>query len=196
VTDGSSAPGSPTGTPVLTSAASAAAPAGATQHVDAGLLALEGPAGWHVRRGLPNPGGNFAFAYVSPAPIPSDCRETSGGGVCQSWPFFRLDPGGIVVAVRLYGRPGSRSPVGGNPITVAGLPDRRISGSADAACRGIGGSQSIDVELPSVPDTSGWSSIDACVAGGDSMGVDLVAADNAFDAIVASATLAGPDTSP
>lgn len=159
-------------------------------HVVAGPLDLTTPAGWHTRRGLPNPGGNFAFVYLSPASLPSDCRGTAFGGVCSSWPRMTLDPGGIVVAVRFNGMPGSRAPAGGDPTMVAGLPARRSSGSANQACAAIGGSQSITVVLPSVPDASGWMAIDGCIAG-----PDVATADEELDAILASVTIE-PEPSP
>jgi hypothetical protein len=198
VAAGSSAAGSPTSTPAASAgAASDAATSQPTGHVDADPLSLEIPAGWHARRGLANPSGVFAIVYLSPAPIPSDCQATiDGGGVCHSWPLFQLDPGGLVARVMLHGMPRLQPPAGGTPITVAGMPARRISGSADEACRAIGGSQSITIVLPSVPDTYAWMSIDACVAGGDPMGAEQAAADDTFDAIVASATLAPAAPSP
>ena len=160
-------------------------------HVVAGPFDLAIPAGWHTRQGLANPSGNFALVYLGPDALPSACRQlASGSGVCGPWPLFQLGPDGIVVAVRLHGMPGSQPPPGGDPVTIAGLPGRRIIGAPDQACIGIGGSQSIDVVLPSVPETSGWMSIDACVAGGG-----MAAADEAFDAILASATIA-PEPSP
>jgi hypothetical protein len=161
------------------------------QHVAAGPIGLDVPAEWHVRPGLLNPGGNVTFSYASPLDLPSECEQTSGGGVCHPWPIVTLGPGGMVVAVRLGGMPGSQPPTGGQPITVAGLPARRIVGSADAGCRAIGGAQSIAVVVPAVPGTTGWLALDACLAGPDSE-----AGDAALGAITASVTIAGDGATP
>jgi hypothetical protein len=162
------------------------------QHVGAGPLDVEIPAGWHTRRGLPNPGGDFALLYMSPVSMPSPCRATgSGEGVCTPWPIFRLAKGEIVAAVRLHAMPGSRPPPGGTPTTVAGLPARRISGPSDEACSAIGGSQSIAIVLPALPGTHAWMSIDACLAV-----PDPAAADDEFASIVALTRIAdGPPPS-
>ena len=88
----------------------------ATQHVVAGPVGLDVPASWHVRPGLPNPSGNVAFVYLSPYEVPSECQDTSQGGVCHAWPLVQLPLGGIVVAVRLHGMPGSRPPADGEPM--------------------------------------------------------------------------------
>ena len=164
---------------------------GQTQHVIAGPLALDAPVSWHVRSALPNPTGNVSFAYLSPQALSSDCEISAQGGVCHPWPVAHLDPGGIVVAVRLHGMPGSMPPVGGEPITVAGLPATRISGSAEVGCRAIGGAAVTDIVLPQVEGASGWVSLDACLAG-----PDKAAADTAFSAIVESVTIAGDGASP
>jgi hypothetical protein len=159
--------------------------------VIAGPIGLDAPASWHVRAGSLNPSGNVTFAYLSPVEIPSECQDSGQGGVCQPWPIVQLTPGGIVVAVRLHGLPGSRPPAGGDPMTVAGLAARRLTGPADAGCRAIGGSDLTEIVLPAVPGTNGWVSLDACLAGGDGE-----AADAAFSTIVGSATIAGSAPSP
>ena len=100
----------------------------ATQHVVAGPVGLDVPASWHVRPGLPNPSGNVAFVYLSPYEVPSECQDTSQGGVCHAWPLVQLPLGGIVVAVRLHGMPGSRPPTDGEPIAVGGRRADRIRG--------------------------------------------------------------------
>jgi hypothetical protein len=140
---------------------------------------------------LLNPSGNVTFAYLSPLELPSECQETAQGGVCHPWPVVALVPGGIVVAVRQGGMPGSAAPGGGHPITVGGLPARRIVGSANEGCQAIGGTESITVVLPAVPGTTGWIALDACLAG-----PNTDAADAAFAAIVASVTIAGDGASP
>jgi hypothetical protein len=178
-------------TPVTTASETPVTTASETQHVVAGPVGLDAPASWHVRPVPPNPSGNVTFAYLSPVELPSNCEATGQGGVCHPWPVVQLVPGGIVVAVRKYGMPGSQPPAGGDQITVGGLPARRISGSADEACRAIGGSELIDIVLPSVAGTTGWIALDACVAGGD-----VAAADAAFDAILAWVTIPGDAASP
>ena len=162
-----------------------------TQHVIAGPLGLDAPVSWHVRSALPNPSGNVSFAYLSPQALSGDCEISAQGGVCHPWPVVQLDPGGIVVAVRLHGLPGSQPPPGPEPITVAGRPATRISGSADEGCRAIGGPAATDIVLPSVDGASGWVSLDACLAGPDE-----ASADAAFSAIVESVTIAGDGASP
>ena len=157
----------------------------------AGPIGFDVPADWHVRPGLPNPSGNVSFSYASPVDLPSDCVDTSQGGVCYPWPILTLGPGGMVVAVRLGGMPGSQAPSGGQPITVAGLSARRISGSPDEGCQAIGGTGSIKVVLPDVPGTMGWLALDACLGG-----PDTAAAETAFAAIVASVTIAGHGAPP
>lgn len=161
-----------------------------TEHVSAGPIALDAPAGWHVREGVVNPSGNVTFAYLSPGDLPSECEDTGQGEVCHPWPISESVPGGIVVAVRLYGMPGSAPPSGGDPITVAGRPARRISGPADEACRAIGGSELIRVVVPAVPGTAGWVAFDACLAGADA------AAEGAFGSIVASTMIVATSPSP
>ena len=144
-----------------------------------------------ARRGLLNPSGNVTFVYLGPLGIPGECQDTAQGGGCHPWPVVKLVPGGIVVAVRQNGMPGSQPPAGGEPITVGGRPARRNRGSADEGCRAIGGSELIDIVLPAVADTTGWIALDACLAG-----PDAAAADAAFAAIVASVTIAGGGASP
>jgi hypothetical protein len=190
---GASAVGTPAvGTPAVGTSAEATAGGGPapamTQPVDAGPLMLDVPADWHVRPSFPNPSGDFAYAFLSTAELPSNCLETASGGVCHAWPAAPPDPAWIEVAVRLHGNPVSRPPAGGDPITVAGLPARRTSGPADQECLAIGGSRSIVVALEAAPDASGWLSIDACIAGDDAAAVDT------FDAIVATATVGAAAT--
>ena len=127
----------------------------------------------------------MTFAWLSPLELPSECQDSTQGGVCHPWPVVKLPPGGIVVAVRQNGMPGSRPPAGGRPISVAGLPARRIDAAADVSCQTVGGTESIAVALPAVPGTMGWIALDACLAGPDTR-----AADAAFAAIVASITIA------
>jgi hypothetical protein len=167
----------------------AGSPAG-TQHVVAGPLALDIPASWHVRAGQLNPSGNVSLAFLAPIELPAECQAAAGGGaICHPWPIVGLHPGGILVAVRLHGMPGSHPPAGGDPIVVAGQSARRISGPADQGCLAIGGLESVDVILPG--DTSGWLGIDACVAG-----PDVTPAEADFAAILATVAMAEPAPSP
>jgi hypothetical protein len=178
-------------TPASTASATPAATGSETQHVAAGPVGLDAPANWHVRPGSLNPSGNVTFVYLSIAELPSDCQDTPQGGVCYPWPVVQLAPGGIVVAVRLHGMPGSQPPAGGDPLTVGGHPARRLNGSADEACRAIGGSVLTEIVLPASPGRTGWMSLDACLAEGD-----VSAADAAFSAILASVTMVGDAASP
>lgn len=155
----------------------------ATQHVTAGPLRLDIPTTWHTRAGGLNPGGNVTLVFAGPVDLPTDCPETAPGGTCSAWPVMRLASDGIVVAIRLYGQPGSVPPSGGSIVTVAGLAAHEITGPADAPCMQIGGSKLIQVVLPAMTGTSGYLSIDACIAGGDA------AAENTFSAIVASVSV-------
>jgi hypothetical protein len=158
-----SAPPTPVpGTPAPASSASAEA---APQHVVAGSLGLEIPDGWHQRSGSLNPGGNEPFLFAGPEDLQSDCQTTAQGMTCGSWPIMRLLPDGIVIAVRFYGQPGFAAPAGGDPLSVAGLAARRISGPADGACRGIGGTDLVEVWLPPFAGANGIYSIDACTSG-------------------------------
>lgn len=176
-------------TAVATASPTPAIATSGTQHVVAGPISLDAPAGWHVRPGVIIPSGNFAFDYLSPVELPSECTQTSQGGECHPWPILQLAPGGIIVAVRLHGMPRSQPPDGGDPMTVAALPARRLSGPADTACQEIGGSELTEVVLPPVP--GGWMSLDACLAGGDTS-----AADAALASILASVTMGGDAASP
>ncbi len=178
-------------TPVEMASEGPVATASGMQHMVADPIGLDVPAAWNVRHVPPNPSGNVTLAYLGPAELPSNCQETDQGGVCGPWPITRLAPGGIVVAIRLNGMPGSEPPAGGDQITVGGLSARRISGSADEACQAIGGSELIDVVLPVVPGTDGWMALDACLAGGD-----VAAAAAAFTAILESVTTVGSAASP
>lgn len=177
----------PQPSPSLTQLASSAPTTSSTevQHVSAGPVGVDVPAASHLRPGLANPSGNVTFAWVSPVELPSECLDTAQGGVCQPWPVMKLLPGGIVVAVRQNGMPGSRPPAGGRTTSVGGLPARRFDAAADDACQAIGGTESIAVVLPAVPGTTGWIALDACLAGPDAR-----AANDAFAAIVASITFA------
>lgn len=187
----SSAPATPATSATAGASASAAASASATERVVAGPVGLDLPTGWHVRPASLNPSGNVTLAFLGPAELASECEEAGEGGVCHPWPVTRLAPGGIVVAVRLHGMPGSRPPPGGDPVLVGGLQARSISGRADDACQAIGGSKLIDVVLPAVPGTTGWIALDACLAGDE-----VAAAEAAFAAILASVTIEGAAASP
>jgi len=158
-------------------AASAAASGGAsaTRHVTAGPLSLELPAGWHSRPGSLNPSGNVAFLFAAPVDLPSDCEETAQGGTCHPWPVMQLGTDGSIVAVRLHGLPGTTPPAGGSSVTVAGLAAREITGPADTAYRAIGGTELIEVILPTIQGASGYLSIDGCLAGSDTAAVGTFA---------------------
>jgi hypothetical protein len=158
----------------------------ATRALTIGPFSMQVPTGWRTRQGLPNPSGNWALAWLSPETLAGECATTGQGGVCHPWPISTSVPGGIVVAVRQYGLPGSKPPADGDEITVGGLGARRLSGPADDACRAIGGSELTRVVMPVVPGAQGWFAIDACVGP-----EDPAASEAAFDALVASVTLAG-----
>jgi hypothetical protein len=180
----SAASTSPASPAAVTSGSSNPSPAPAS--IDVGPLAIELPAGWHVRTSGPNPSGNWTPAWLSPDEVPSDCEPYGQGGQeCRAWPISSRVPGGIVVAAREYLNPGSRPPRGGKATTVAGLEARRFSGPADEACGAIGGSRLTRVVIPRVPGTDGWLALDACIAAGAPP-----ASVAAFDSIVHSATLA------
>ena len=160
----------------------------------AGPLGLDVPSNWHVRMGTLNPSGNVAFAYLSPADLPSDCEGPAGGpGVCYPWPVTELGAGGVVAAIRLHRMPGSQPPTGGDPVTLAGLPARQTSGPADSACRSIGGSALTQVVLPALPNATGWMSLDACLAG-----PNPAAAEAVFGVILRSVVIAAdaPSSTP
>jgi hypothetical protein len=180
----SSGASAPTGSPGTPASAAAGGTARATQHVTAGPLGLEIPAAWHTRAGSLNPSGNVTLLFAAPVDLPSDCQDTAQVGTCYAWPVMKLSSGGIVVAVRVHGMPGSMPPAGGDPITVTGLASREISGPADASCLQIGGSQLIQVVLPAIAGTGEYLSIDACIAGAGA------AAAHVFAAIIASASVA------
>jgi hypothetical protein len=152
-----------------------------TRHVVADPIELDVPATWQVRSAERNPGGNMSIAFLSPQALVSSCAESAQGGVCRAWPFMHVEPGSIVIAVRLYGRPGSKPSTGGEPITVAGSPATRRNGPADPSCQAMGGSTSTDVVVPTAPGSAGWLSLDACLAGPDTS-----AAEATFSAIVAT----------
>jgi hypothetical protein len=186
--------GAPSGVPTPSSRPSLTTPpslASSTELV-AGPFALAIPSAWHVRKVLPNPSGNWTLDFLGPAAIPSECTLLANGVTeCRPWPVVRLNAGGIVVAVRQYGMPGSKPPGGGEASIVAGQAARTFQGPADKACRAIGGTSSTAVVLPAVPGSEGWFSFEACAAG-----PGTAAADAAFMAIVNSATLAVPGSAP
>jgi hypothetical protein len=174
------APGSATLAPTTIPTTTVPPSTSALQLALAGPLAMHIPSSWHQRPGSLNPSGDEPLLYLGPMELPSDCTVTAQGGTCAPWPMLNLGPGGMVVAVRLYGRPGSVPPSGGEAITVGGISARRIAEPADAQCQAIGGSQLIQIVLPSVPGTNGWVSVDACLAGGDA------AATEVFNTIISS----------
>jgi hypothetical protein len=125
------------------------------------------PADWHTRQGILNPSGNWTEVYVSPQPLPSECRESALGGVCGAWPIMRLSPDGLVLAWRNHGNPGSAPPVGGQPLSIGGRSARLMRASADEGCTAIGGDESIEVVILPTGRETAWSSVDACLAGPD-----------------------------
>ena len=157
-----------------------------TRAVTIGPFSMQIPDAWQTRKGLPNPSGNWTLAWLGPEPPASECESSGGGGVCHPWPVSTSVPGGILVAVRQNGLPGSVPPSGGAAVTVAGLDARRFSGPADDACTAIGGSRLTRVVIPVVPGAQGWFALDAC------LGPGIPAATKAaFDAMTSSVSLAG-----
>lgn len=153
----------------------------------AGPIGLMLPAGWNSRTTLPNPSGNWTLLFAGPGALPSECQgDANGNTACSSWPLVQLAPDGLIVAVRSYGNPLSKPPVGGAPITVSGIAARRISGAADGSCRAIDGTQMVEVWLPALVGQNAWYSIDACMSGTDGT------AANAFAAILASTVVTAP----
>ena len=152
---------------------------GPTQHVIAEVLTLDAPASWHLEKGLLNPGGSIAFEFLGPQELPSQCKPVSQGTECFPWPIMQLEPGSIVVAVRLNGMPGSTPPTGGEPMTVSGQPARWIRGLANQQCETIGGSISDQIVIPERPSGSGWLSLEGCING-----PDTTAAESTFSIIV------------
>jgi hypothetical protein len=156
--------------------------AGATQHIAADVLELDVPASWHVERAGWFPSGNWAFDFFGPSALPGQCEAIGQGTTeCHPWPIMRLEPGSIVVAVRMYGMPGSKAPTGGRRITVSGQPARWIVGPAGETCREIGGSVSDTIVIPSDRGGAIWLSLDGCLAG-----PDTAKAESTFSALVRS----------
>ncbi len=174
------------------------APAGSTlgnpaafQHFssDLDVVTFDFPASWSQRKGSINPGGNIPIVFVGPQDLPSDVQSSNGGGaVSGPWPFMHLDRGGAVIAWRLYGMPGNEPPTGGTPLLVGTRPAWRKVASADSGCASIGGDESIDVAIAATPRQGEWIGVDACLSGPDHQ-----AGEAAFAAILASATIPGPD---
>jgi hypothetical protein len=183
---------SPSATTDLGSTSSAgSAPSGPTalqKFATDDLIAFDYPSGWHERAGGIVPSGNWPIVFVGPADLPSECTTNAdGSGECRPWPVIHLLPGGIVVAWRFVGLPDDRPPTGGTPMLVAGLPAFRISGPADSSCLAIGGDESIDVAVPTIPGEYYWYAADACLAGPERSENEA-----AFAAILASATVPMP----
>ena len=155
-----------------------------TQRFEGFGISFAYPSGWYARRGTIVPSGNETIAFVSPRELPSDCVENSQGGVCYGWPVTTLQPGGIVIAWRAHGMPGSKPPNGGDPTLVDGQPARISRGPAGQGCKAIGGDESIDVVVPPGAGQMGWIGIEACLAGPDHS-----AGEAAFAAMLTSAKL-------
>jgi hypothetical protein len=148
------------------------------------LIAFDYPADWHERAGGIVPSGNWPIVFVGPAALPSECTTNAdGSGECRPWPVIHLAPGGMVVAWRFVGMPGDPPPNGGTPISVGGLSAFGTTGPADAGCAAIGGDESIDVAVPSIPGHYYWYAADACIAG-----PDRAENEAAFSEILASTT--------
>jgi hypothetical protein len=160
------------------------APEPAIAHFVDDPIAFSYPGAWHSRTGTAVPSGNVTIIFVGPQVLPSDCVDLSNGGACYGWPVMTLAHGGIVVAWRRNGMPGSRPPTGGDPITVSGRPARISRGPADAGCAAIGGDESIDVVVVPTPPGSPWIGIDACLSGPDHR-----VRESEFAAILANATI-------
>jgi hypothetical protein len=145
-------------------------------------ISFEYPAGWHTRKGTPNPGGNESIVFVGPTELPSACIENAQGGACQSWPVTMLGPNGALFAWRWFGRPGLEPPLGGDPTTVGGRAATVRKGSANPECQAIGGDESIDVTVARTDGSNGWYAAEACL-----VGPDRTPGEAAFDAMLASA---------
>lgn len=167
-------------------ASSAASPSGlasapsSSGRVEVGPLAVQLPAtwdgqpwSWSLRRGSINPSGNVPLAFISPQALPTDCEETPQGGVCHPWPIMTLDPGGMVVAIRQNGMPGSHPPADGQPTSVGGRSARTSTGPADTPCATIGGTESIALAIPATAAMAPWFGIDACLAGPDTASAEM-----------------------
>ena len=151
---------------------------------DDDLIAFDYPSGWHERAGGIVPSGNSPIVFVGPADLRSECTTNAdGSGECRPWPVIHLAPGGVVVAWRFVGLPGDPPPTGGTPIVVGDLSAFRTMGPADSGCAAIGGDESIDVTVPTIPGHYYWYAADACLAG-----PDRAENEAAFAAIVASTT--------
>jgi len=142
------------------------------------------PAGWHVRRGGLNPGGNESIVFVAPSDLPSECVESAQGGACYGWPVTTVGPNGAIFAWRWFGRPGMQPPTVGDPTTVGGHPAAITKGPSNEGCLAIGGDESIDVTVQPIDGARGWFAIEACLAG-----PDHGPAESAFEAMLASAQL-------
>lgn len=158
---------------------------GAFAHIALPEVAFDYPLGWSSRTGTLNPGGNEAIVFVGSGDLASECvTAADGSGTCLAWPQSLLSDGGIDVAFRVYGMPGSTPPPGGTLTSVGGRPARSIIQPASDACRAIRGDESIVVVLEPQAGPPGWSALEACLAGPDRR-----AAEAAFSQIVASARL-------
>ena len=151
------------------------------RHVAGDLVAFDYPAAWDTRTGAINPGGNWTIEFVSPQTLPSECVESSTGGVCYTWPRMRLSENGIVVAFRYYGRPGLVPPT---PTSLGDRSAANVSRSADSACAAIGGDQSVTIVEPQTVGQVGWLAIDACLAAPDHRAGEAL-----FDAMLASVSI-------
>jgi hypothetical protein len=149
-----------------------------------GDLSFTYPTGWHTRRGSLNPGGNEPIVYVGPTELPSDCVESSQGGLCRSWPVMSLGPNGALFAWRWFGRPGLVPPADGDPTTVGGHAALVTKGSASQDCATIGGDESISVTVLPTGGSTGWYAAEACLAG-----PDRTPGESAFEAMLASAQI-------
>lgn len=154
-------------------------------HVELPQVAFDYPLGWTSRTGSLNPSGQEAIVFVGSGDLASDCvTAADGSGTCFPWPQSLLSDGGIDVAFRVFGMPGSTPPPGGTSTSVDGHRARTISGPASDACRAIRGDESIEVVLEPPAAAPGWTALEACLAGPDRR-----AAEAAFSQIVGSVRL-------
>ncbi len=180
-TPGGSADGSPGVPPSPTAGVTLVPTPGgsATRGVEAGPIVLVIPADWNERPGLPNPSGNWTPAFLGPEQLPSECTTTAQGGMCGPWPILVLPERGLVVAFRAYTNPFAQRPTAGERVDIDGHAALLVKGPADEGCAAIGGAESISLVFDENGGKSGWTSLDACLAG-----PDLAAAEAAFYAIL------------
>jgi hypothetical protein len=180
-TPGGTAAGSPGGSPSPTAGVTLVPTPGgsATRGVEAGPIVLAIPAAWNERSAAPNPSGNFTFAFLGPEVLPSECTTTPQGGMCGPWPNLVLPENGLVVRIRGYFNPAWQPPSEGERVDIDSHPAFLVKGPADEGCAAVGGAESISIVFDRIGGQSGWTSLDACLAG-----PDVATAEAAFFAIL------------